>query len=803
MSTSPEAPMNQMGQACRCKPAQSVRPAIDVQRGLTGAQVEERMKAGLCNTPPDKLSKSYGAIIRDNLCVFFNFVFLALAVCLILVGAYTDILFLVIITVNVLIGIVQEIRVKRTLERISLLAVRDVVAVRDGHREKTPAEKLVLDDIIEVAAGDQVCADAVLRFGFLEVDESLLTGESDAVPKNPGDTLLSGSVVMAGQGRAQLERVGHDCYAARITGAVRKQKHHRSGMMHELDRWLHMTSVGILPLGLVLFWRAWSQPETGLRYAVSSTVAAVVGMIPEGLYLLVSAALAVSVLNLSHRGTLVHELSCIENLAKVDTVCLDKTGTITEGHLSVTSLIPAAAGVDELSRLLGAFVHADSGGNATSAALQQYCAVPERPWDVRQKVPFSSARKWSALERGDGVQFVLGAPEAVLGEACGLWRSALQKEWKEGRRTLVFAAGRDILKESALCSAPEPLGFVVLADCVRQNAAETLAYFCEQGVEVKIISGDSPETASCLARQAGVPGAERWLDAVGLDEGELAAQTEDTVVFGRVSPQQKRSIVRALQKKGHKVAMLGDGVNDVLALREADCSVAMASGSDAAQQVSQLVLLQSDMAALPHIVQEGRRVMGNIGRAASLFLVKNIYSFVMALALLILPLSYPLLPIQVSLYGGLMIGLPSFVLTFEPTASRVRGNFLSSAVLNALPGGLSTAAVLLAAAWYGERAGLPLEQTATVGTILIGLAGVLVLLRLCWPLNRRRAALLLGVGSLFAAAVTAFGFMMHIVPLGQTAVRLALALAAVLPALFGMLSAICGLAKQKLAVKEE
>ena len=781
-----------------------VRLNPDADIGLTNQQAAQRRAEGLSNTAPETLSKSIGAILRDNLVTFFNFVFVALALCLVAVGAYTDILFLGIVIVNVLIGVIQEIRVKRTLERITLLAARDVAVIRGGQRLEVPPEELVLDDIIEAAAGDQLCADAVLRSGFLEVDESLLTGESDPVPKGPGDMLLSGSVVMAGSGRAQLERVGRDCYASQITGAARKGRRRRSGMMRALDRWLQLTSFAIVPLGLILFWRAWSQPETDLRYAVSSTVAAVVGMIPEGLYLLVSAALAVSVIALSRRGTLVHELSCIENLARVDTLCLDKTGTITEGCMSVTSFIPALADEDELKGLLSAFVHAAGSGNSTSAALRQHCGAPPQAWEVRREVPFSSARKWSAIERADGMQYILGAPEAVLGSGLRPWRSALQKEWEQGRRVLALACGRDMIKDSTLCRTPEALGFVVLADRVRPAAHETLRYFYAQGVDIKIISGDSPEAAARLAGQAGVIGAERWLDVSGLSDDELRRQAADTVVFGRVSPQQKKEIIRALQQKGRSVAMLGDGVNDVLALREADCSVAMASGSDAAQQISQLVLLNSDFSVLPLIVREGRRVMGNIGRAASLFLVKNIYSFCMAAALLFLPLQYPLLPIQVSLYSGLMIGLPSFLLTFEPAADRVRGHFLYRAVLNALPGGLSVAAVLLTAAWWGERIGLPSEQIATLGTMLIGLGGVMVLLWLCWPLSRLRAALVAAMAVLYALAVIVLGpWILHTVPLGREAARMALCLLAALPVLFGVLACVCGFIKRKLTQKEE
>ena len=776
----------------------------ELAQGLTGEQALARAQAGQSNIAPKALGKTYGQIVRDNLCTFFNLVFVLLGLCLALVGAYTEMLFLVIVVVNALIGIVQEIRVKRVLDRISLLSARTARVVRDGAWQELPTDELVLDDIVEFAAGDQICADAALRDGFLEVDESLLTGESDTVAKHPGDTLLSGSVVMAGKGIGQLTGVGADCYAATITGEARKGRHHRSGIMKSLDQWLKILGFIITPLALAMFWQSFVNPETSIRYAVSSTVAAVVGMIPEGLYLLVSAALAVSVITLSRKGTMVHELSCIENLARVDTLCIDKTGTITEGHMKVCALLPVGGrGEEALRQDLAAFVYAARDENATAAALLEYCPPPSSPWQVRGTIPFSSMRKWGAVLCEDGREYILGAPEMVLGPAIEGWRGLISGQAGAGRRVLALACGRGLTGGDRLLGTPDLLGFVALSDPVRADAAQTLSYFREQGVDIKVISGDSAATASSIARQAGIENSERCVDAVAVESGEelgrLAAQT---TVFGRVSPQQKRDIIHGLKAAGRTVAMLGDGVNDVLALKDADCSIAMASGSDAAQQVSQLVLMHSDFSALPSIVREGRRVINNVNRSASLFLVKNIYSFVIALVMLFASESYPLLPLQVSLYSGLMIGMPSFLLTFEPVYGRVRGQFLLRAVLNALPGGLSAAVIVLAASALGAYMNLPQEQLSTVCLFLIGLAGVLVLLFLCWPLTRLRGALLAAVAVLFFLAVTILHGIFHVVPLGPSAIRLTLCLAAALPILMGALILLSGAVKRALTRKE-
>lgn len=770
-------------------------------QGLTARQAAQRLAGGWYNKSGESLSKSSWQIVRDNVFTFFNLIFFLLALCLLAVKAYTDMLFLGIVVLNVLIGIVQELRVKRTLDKIALLSAHNATVVRDGRAQTIPAEQLVLDDIVLFSAGDQVCADAILREGEVELNESLLTGEPDSIVKRPGDLLLSGSFVTAGRCAAQLDRVGEHCYANRITSEARRRKKHRSQMMRSLDRWLTYTAVAIVPLGIVMFIRQVNLPENGVRYAVSSTVAAVVGMIPEGLYLLVSVALAVSVITLSRRRTLVHELSCIENLARVDTICLDKTGTITEGSLEVVRLHPAVGDETALAELLAAFVHASGSDNATARALKERFVLGEGArWQPLREVPFSSERKWSGLELAGGECYVLGAPEMVLGSDILRRQPLIGEAVSEGLRVLVLAGGRELFCEAGLSRTPNPLGYLVLADKMRP-AARTLAYFKEQGVTVKVISGDNGAAVSRIAGRAGVEGAQHYLDASqfppekaeassgtepeGLEQ--LAELAEKNAVFGRVTPQQKRRLIQALKSKGHTVAMIGDGVNDVLALKEADCSVAMAAGSDAAQQVSQLVLLDSDFAALPQIVREGRRVINNIGRSASLFLVKNIFSFLMSLVLLFVALPYPLVPMQVSLISGLMIGAPSFLLTFEPSFGRVKGGFLRTALLNALPGGLTGLFCLLSTSWIGARLDLPIGQTSSICTILVGINGLMVLFFLCWPLTKLRAAVIGAMAVGFYGALIFLTPLFHIETLTRTSWSIVLALGLAVPALFSLL----------------
>ena len=770
--------------------------------GLSCEEAAARAAAGLANEAPKPLTKTAGRIVRDNLFTFFNFVFLALAACCVAVGAYRDTLFLGIVVINALIGIVQELRVKRTLDSIALLEQRPVQAVRGGRVTPVPPYELVLGDIVVLNAGCQVPADAELCTGAAEVNEALLTGEADNVRKRPGDALLSGSFLSAGQCRARLTAVGRNCWAARLSQEAKRDKKQRSAIMSALDGWLKLVGFFIVPLGAAMLVRQLTLDGATFGYAVTSTVAALVGMIPEGLYLLTSIALALGVLRLAKRRTLAHELSCIEALARIDTLCIDKTGTITTGNMRLEQVCPADGRQPAAAReALAAFAAAQTSQNATACALR--AALPEAPrWNVAREVPFSSERKYSAVVLENGQCWALGAPEKVLGAPCR--DEAVAGFLRQGLRVLCLARAGGAGGDGALLGPVQPVCWAVLRDELRPDAQATLSYFEQQGVTVKVISGDNAQSAARVAQSAGIAGAQNFLDCAPLPEdADFGPYCEETAVFGRVSPRHKQAIIRALQAKGHRVAMVGDGVNDVLALKQADCSVAMAGGSDAAGQTAQLVLLDAQFSAMPHIVREGRRVIANISRSASLFLVKNIFSFLLSAILLVWAMPYPLLPGQISLISGVLIGLPSFLLTFERSDVRAKGHFLRNALLNALPGGLCGTLFLLGTSALGGALGLPQGQILSVCTLLAGVTGLCVVFFLCWPLTWLRAAVMALTAACFYGATALFPWMFSIETLSARAWALTCGLGAAVPVVMGCLVFAVSFLKRRLAKKEE
>ncbi|WP_434309369.1 HAD-IC family P-type ATPase [Hominifimenecus sp. rT4P-3] len=751
-----------------------IRTEAEISQGLTGEQAAERYRKGYDNQTPKSLSKTAVQIVWDNVFTFFNFLFAALACCLFLVGAYTDMMFLGVVIVNVLIGIVQELRVKRILDRISLISARRVTVIRDGRQSQLLPEELVIDDIVVLQPGSQVPADAFICQGTVEVNEALLTGESDVIQKREGDALLSGSFLVSGHCLARLDRVGEDSYAFSLTNAMKRKKRYRSEMMKLLDRLLKIIGIVIVPVGILMFGKQMAGLDTGVSYAVRSTVAAIVGMIPEGLYLLVSVALAVSVIRLAKTRTLVHELACIENLARVDVLCLDKTGTITEGHLEVQQ-VQAVEGKqeEEFREILYGYIRGMDGDNGTAQALKAWVSEPAPELAGCQKIPFSSERKWSAVCQEDGTCYLLGAPEILLKEHVAEYEPVLKQLFLDGRRVLLFAKGKHVIGEEGLMDAPEPICFLILADKLREQAKETLQYFRAQGVTVKVISGDNAEAVSCVAQRVGVEQASHFVDMSQISDTEdFGLLAEQNGVFGRVAPEQKRKLIQGLKANGHTVAMIGDGINDVLALKEADCSIAMASGSEAAGRVAQLVLLDSDFTAMPQIVKEGRRVINNIERSASLFCVKNIFSFLMAVILLFAAIPYPLLPAQITLISGFLIGAPSFLLTFEPSFTRIKGGFLGNVLLNSLPGGLANVLVLLTALHFGTALNLSFAEISTICALLIGVVELLVLIFQCWPLNAWRAVLAAMCGGGFFLAAAWIGPVFHLTGLSAAGARL-------------------------------
>ncbi len=723
--------------------------------GLSSEEVEDRTRKGMVNTPVEAPSKTVKEIVLSNTLTYFNFIFAGIAVLLIIVGAFRELTFLPVIILNTCIGIIQELRSKSVLDKLSVLNAPRARVIRDGTEKTVKAEELVLDDLVIFTAGNQIPADAVVVDGEAQVNESLITGESDEITKNTGKELLSGSFVVAGKCYARLTKVGADSYASRLTLEAKEVKEgEQSEMIRSLDKLVKAVGIIIVPIGMVMFYQQFFLGDNGLRKSVVSMTAAVIGMIPEGLYLLASVALVVSVMKLAKQKVLVHDMKCIETLARVDVLCVDKTGTITENAMKVSKIISLNDEEPLLSEKLADFVFNMSCDNSTMEALQKYFRNMKGQGKQAEKVvPFSSAYKYSGAMI-EGVQYLLGAPEVVLGESFEEYREKVEEQSEKGYRVLVFATYEGEADGTALTEETKPLAIVTLSNPIRRNARETFAYFARQGVEIKVISGDNPVTASKVAVEAGIENAGDYVDARTLkDEAQVAKAALQYTVFGRVTPKQKRMLVNALKRVGKTVAMTGDGVNDVLALKDADCSVAMASGSDVASQASQLVLLESDFSRMPSVVAEGRQVVNNIERSASLFLVKNIFSFLLAVISLVFAITYPLRPAQVSFVAMFTIGTPAFLLAMEPNRRIIKGHFLTNVLLKALPAGLTDVIMVGMLMLFGIVFGVSSEEISVTATLLLAIVGLQILFQLSKPMNTFRWVVWCGmlVGLLISA----------------------------------------------------
>ena len=729
----------------------------DYREGLTSRQVQEHRLHGWVNRAVEPPSKTTKEIIHENVFTYFNLIFAVLAVLLCLVGSFRDLTFLPVIIANTMIGIIQEIRAKQVLDKLTMLNAPRAAVVRDGKRSMIDAEELVLDDIVIFKAGNQVCADAVVSAGEVQVNESLLTGEADEITKRRGDKLMSGSFIVSGQCHARLDKVGEDSYISRLTlQAKEMQEGEQSEMIRSLDKLVKCVGVAIIPIGLVLFSQAFFIQHDGFRDSVTSMIAAVIGMIPEGLYLLASVALAVSAVRLAQKKVLLHDMKCIETLARVDVLCVDKTGTITENTMKVQAVSETdeydEENMEPLRVLIGDFAAAMTKDNITMAAVKEYF-TENSGRTALSKTGFSSATKYSSVTFSDGA-YVLGAPEFVLKEKYGEYAEEITEYASTGARVLAFGTYDGEIDGKPLDHAIVPLGFVMLANPIREAAQETFEYFAEQGVEVKVISGDNPVTVSNVAKQAGIENADKYVDASELEtEEELREAVLKNTVFGRVTPNQKRKFVRILKDAGHTVAMTGDGVNDVLALKDADCSIAMASGSEAAAQASQLVLLESDFSCMPQVVLEGRRVVNNIQRSASLFLVKNIFSFLLSLISLVFMFTYPLEPSQISLISMFTIGVPAFFLALEPNKNIIKGHFLTNVFLKALPAAVTDALAVGALVVFGRTFGVDSTDISTAATMLLAIVGFMILYKISAPMNKIRVGILAGciAGLLFCS----------------------------------------------------
>lgn len=756
--------------------------------GLTSAEAEARRRQGKVNHPPESPTKTAGQIVRDNLCTYFNLVFVVLAAMLAAVGSWLNMGFLGVVVCNTLIGIAQQLRAKKTIDELTLVSARKVRCLRDGRWDTCLSEELVQDDVVEFGAGDQIVADAVVLNGSVQVNESLITGEERAVPKTAGGELRSGSFLMAGRCTARLTRVGAESYASKLTAAAQADGHKvaKGEMMRSLDKLIQAIGLGLVPVGIALFWKQHWVLAVDLRGSVESTVAALIGMIPEGLYLLTSVALAIGMLRLARRRVLTQDMNCIETLARVDVLCMDKTGTITESTMEADAPIPLAQA--PLAEILRSYYTAEEPDNDTGRALKARFGQDGEHWPMTGQIPFNTAYKYSAKSFGGQGVYVVGAPDVLAGSRIGEFQAQLAPLLAEGRRVLLLARCREALPEQPERLDPAQLQFLALLPLqnrIRASAPETIRYFAQRGVQLKVISGDDPRAVSHVAAEAGIEGATQWVDAATLQsDAALKEAARRGTVFGRVTPEQKRKLVHALQAAGHTVAMVGDGVNDVLALKDADCGIAMASGAQAASQVAQLVLLDSDFSALPDVVAEGRRVINNIQRSASLFLVKNIFSLLLSLAALCLPLAYPFQPLQLSLLSAVTIGLPSFVLALEPNYEMVRGKFMHNVLHDAMPGGLTDFLLVFCAQGFAYAFDLSADALGTISTLLVLETGLIVLFRVCHPFTPLRWALWGSCTILGLGGAVLFAPWLELIPLGlgETLVLVVLA-ALVLPVL--------------------
>lgn len=724
------------------------RVSADYRMGLTSAQVREREENGWMNDEVAPPALTTREIIHKNVFTYFNLIFLVLSILLCMVGSFRNLTFLPVVFSNMLIGIIQEIRSKKVLDRLSMLNAPSATVIRGGVMMKTDAANLVIDDIVVFRAGNQICADAIVQAGEVQVNESLLTGEADEITKKRGDYLMSGSFIVSGKCHARLDKVGEDSYISQLTLEAKALQHEeQSEMIRSLDKLVKMVGIALIPIGIILFAQGYFFNHETFKESIVAMVAAVIGMIPEGLYLLASVALAVSAMRLATKKVLLHDMKSIETLARVNVLCVDKTGTITEDSMCVNKVAKAKAYNEEkmpdINIMIGDFVKVMEADNSTMRALKEYFKEHSKAVPVKT-VPFSSSVKYSGVTFKDA-SYVMGAPEFVLREDYPRFQGRIEQFTSKGYRVLVFGSYTGEPDGKPLTGKVIPLAYILLLNKVRKEAPATFKYFEQQGVDIKVISGDNPLTVSETAKQAGIKNAEKYIDAGTLKtEEDIEEAVMKYTVFGRVVPEQKRQFVKALQRQGKTVAMTGDGVNDVLALKDADCSVAMASGSDAAVQASQVVLLESDFSRMPEVVLEGRRVVNNIQRSASLFLVKNILSFLLAIFSVVFMITYPLEPSQVSLISMFTIGTPAFFLALQPNKEIIKGHFLTNVLLKALPAGLTDVLAVGSLVVFGQTFGVNQSDISTAATMLLAIVGFMILHRICQPMNRLRMIVWIG-----------------------------------------------------------
>ena len=710
---------------------------VDLKKGLSTEEVAKQKELGLQNNYEENVAKSTKDIIFDNVMTLFNFLNFAIAVCLLFVGAYSNLAFLAIIIVNMSIGIFQEIHARNLVQKLSIVAKENVHVVRNGVQREIDTKELVMEDIVIISAGEQVPSDMEVIDGKVEANEALLTGESDLIEKEIGDTLLSGSFIVSGQAYARVIHVGAENYAVKITQEAKVHKPIQSELVNSIRKVSKFTSWVIIPLGIILFVEAFWLRDAGIKTSVVASAAALLGMLPKGLVLLISIALTTGVIKLAKKRILVQDMYSIETLAHVDTLCLDKTGTITEGKMKVQKAIILHDKYQELfPQIIGSYLSESTDNNITMQAIRDHYEVSNR-FGAKEVLAFSSERKWGAIEFPEIGTVYLGAPERLVDDS--RLPEAVFTAQENGYRVLMLAIAEQQPLNETKMPYLEPLAILEIDDPIRQNAKETLAYLKEEGIDLKVISGDNPVTVSNIARRAGLPGYESYIDlSTKTTEAEVREAVQQYTVFGRVSPQQKRTIVRELKDTEHVVAMTGDGVNDVLALREADCSIAMAEGDGATRQISNLVLLDSDFTTLPDVLFEGRRVVNNVTRVSSVFFIKTIYSFILSIICALTAIAFPFIPIQVTLIDLAIEGYPAFFLSFEGDKRKVVGKFLPTALKNASVNALLVVVNIIAVYLIGQNQGFSsLDTTTLMYYLLVGISCMAVV-RACLPLNPLR-----------------------------------------------------------------
>ena len=713
--------------------------------GLTNEQVQSRIREGKQNRVTITAEKSTREIIYSNVFTYFNLVFGILAILLILVRSWNNMLFVPIVVVNSLIGIVQELRSRRILNKMRLLQVEKARVIREGERLDLPVDQVVEGDVALFQAGDQIYADAKVLDGSIMVDESQLTGEADEIPKGENQKLMSGSFVISGQAVAVLEQVGDASYINQLSLSAKKVKgHEESEMVHAVDSLVRMIGMILIPIGLLLFLQSYLGNQDSLKVSITSMVGAIIGMIPEGLYLLMTLALVLGATRLALQKVLLNSMKGIETLSRIDVLCLDKTGTITEHRMQVSELLPLALDEKEGKEILSHYLQASEDRNDTITAIRQYHSVqPTQVWTVQDRLPFSSKKKFGGLQFQEGI-YLLGAPDVLLRDDLHAYQEIWQREIERGARVLILGHYQGEQLTEVLEAPVLPLLALVLENPVRLTAPETFAYFQKQGVTIKVISGDHPVTVAAVAQKAGIPNADQVVDASQLKTYEEVVDAARTyTVFGRVSPEQKQILVESLQADGHKVGMTGDGVNDILAMKKADCSIAMNSGHDATKKVAQVVLLDSDFSHMPSIVDEGRRVVNNIQRSASLFLVKNIFSILLAILAILFHFTYPIQASQMSLISGFTIGIPGFLLALEKNRSRIEGDFIETVIEQALPAALTNLISVLFLVVLGPFLGLSQGDISTISIYLLALIGFTKVYQLSLPFNHVKLSIIL------------------------------------------------------------